>query len=303
MDKRTAMRASSRAAGDRSARTGSHASNAASIGLGELARLMRLPLSDGPVPEEPRFPLRSFGAGEALYRAGDPFQSIYAVRAGFFKVVAVDNGGAERVLAFPMTGDALGVDGIESGAYQADAIALEAAQVAVLSLGKLAQAARESLEVERFVFRILSREVTRNAGTMQLLGTLGAQERVAAFLLSLAERYGGLGYSRAAFNLRMTRAELGGHLGLTLETVSRALSAFVAGGLIEVRGRAVVIKDPGRLQALVDGPGREPLSPRAPPAGYPRPGVPNPVAAGPWRQLASGEDGQDQEPVALSVRP
>jgi len=297
------MRADSRAPGNRSARIAGGGPNIASIDLGELARFMHLPLSDRPALEEPRFPLRSLRPGEALYRSGDPFQSIYAVRAGFFKVVAVHNRGAERVLGFPMPGDALGVDGIESGNYQADAIALEAAQVAVLSLARLAQAARESPDVERFVFRILSREVVRNTGTMQLLGTLGAQGRVAAFLLSLAERYGRLGYSRASFNLRMTRAELGSYVGLTLETVSRSLSAFVAEGLIEVRGRAVVINDPRRLQALVDGPGREPLSLRAPSAGSPRPEASFPVAVGLWRQLSRGEHGQPEEPAALPPRP
>jgi CRP/FNR family transcriptional regulator len=73
---------------------------------------------------------------------------------------------------------------------------------------------------------------------------------VARFLISLADRFAAMGYSSKLFNLRMTRHEIGSYLGLTLETVSRTLSAFNEIGLITVDQRTIGIKDPEALKTL-----------------------------------------------------
>jgi CRP/FNR family transcriptional regulator len=222
------------------------------MSLPELAALLGVA-----IPAEPRFPdivfpMRRVKAGEYLYRAGDAFDAVYAVRSGFFKTVCVDRSGAEQVLAFPMGGDVVGLEGLDPGRYPADVVALDDSHVAVVSFARLARLGREHPGLERLTYRIFSRELVREHGMIWLLGTLGAEARVAAFLLDLSVRFGRLGYSRASFVLRATRAEIGSYLGVKLETVSRALSGFAAAGLIEVDRRTVTLREPERLRRIIE---------------------------------------------------
>lgn len=205
-----------------------------------------------------RFTLRRVQRGESVYRAGDTFESLYIVRSGFFKTVMFDPYGCEQVLGFPIQSDLLGVDGLAEGTYAAEPIALEASEVAIVPFGRLQGLAHHSPVLEQALYRTISRELVRDQGIQWILGTLGAEARVAAFLLNLAERFGRLGYSRSAFNLRMTRAELGSYLGLKLETVSRALSAFDNAGLVRVQQKAIEIRDVEALEALLDTAADEP---------------------------------------------
>lgn len=82
-----------------------------------------------------------------------------------------------------------------------------------------------------------------------LLGTMRAEERLAAFLLNLSQRHAARGYSATEFHLRMTREEIGSYLGLKLETISRALSHFQELGLMEVQQKHIRIIDIGRLRS------------------------------------------------------
>ncbi|MCC6608636.1 MAG: helix-turn-helix domain-containing protein [Burkholderiales bacterium] len=196
------------------------------------------------------FPVRRIRLGEALVRAGDPFDAIYVIRCGFFKTVRVDEFGNEVVLGLPMSGEAIGLDGIDPGHYTADVIALDTSFVAVVPFARLAQLAREHPPVERVLYRAFSRQLGREHGMIWLLGTLNAEARVATFLLDLSDRFGRLGYSRTAFALRMTRQEIGSYLGLKLETVSRTLSALAAAGLLTVDRKTVILNDIPALRRL-----------------------------------------------------
>ena len=100
----------------------------------------------------------------------------------------------------------------------------------------------------------MSREIVREHGVMLLLGSMRAEERLAAFLLNLVQRLHARGFSRSELVLRMTREEIGSYLGLKLETVSRTFSKFAEDGLIEVKHRHVRILDIEALQALVNAP-------------------------------------------------
>lgn len=189
------------------------------------------------------FSVRKVKAGETLHRAGDKFKALYVIRSGFFKKVSVDPAGSELVLGFPMTGDVIGLDGVDSGYHMADVIALDICNVAVIPFARLAQLVRQHPCLERLMYSLFSRELTDNQAMARLLGTLGAEARIATFLLDLSDRFGRLGYSRSAFALRATREEIGSYLGLKLETVSRTLSAFDAAGLIEVNRRELTLCD------------------------------------------------------------
>src|SRR5262245_53326710 len=214
----------------------------ASISLPELAALLGGCVDAGREIPEIRFPVRQLKAGETLHRAGDRFNAIYVVRCGFLKTVSVDRTGEEQVLAFPMGGDVIGLDGVDAERYTSDAIALEASQVAVVPFTRIARLGHEYPCVERLLYAAFSRELVRKRNMIWLLGRLNAEARLATFLLDLSERFGRLGYSRSSFALRMSREEIGSHLGIKLETVSRAFSAFAAAGLVTVDRKEVPVR-------------------------------------------------------------
>jgi CRP/FNR family transcriptional regulator len=100
----------------------------------------------------------------------------------------------------------------------------------------------------------MSREIVRDQGVMMLLGTMRAEERLAAFLLNLSQRFVTRGYSPAEFHLRMTREEIGSYLGLKLETVSRIFSKLQADGLIAVQQKRIRVLDAGGLKRTLRQP-------------------------------------------------
>lgn len=227
-------------------------SAAACLSLQELAALLKIDVDGADIDPSVSFTLRRVRQGAALYRAGDPFGSIYAIRSGMFKNVLLDANGSYQVLDFPMTRDVLGLDGIESQHYRSEAVALEDSEVTIIPFLRLAHhIGGKTGRVQQFVYRLLSRQLTREHTQTWLLGSLGAESRVAAFLLILGERYARLGYSDTRFNLRMTRLDLGSFLGLTQETVSRAFSGFDQAGVIRVHNRELQILDVDTLHQIV----------------------------------------------------
>ncbi|MDM7457286.1 MAG: fumarate/nitrate reduction transcriptional regulator Fnr [Tepidimonas sp.] len=190
--------------------------------------------------------------GAALFAAGDPFTSLYAVRSGFFKTSVTTADGRDQVTGFQMAGEILGLDGIVQDKHACSAIALEDAEVCVLPFDKLEQLSREFSALQHHVHRIMSREIVRDQGVMLLLGSMRAEERLAAFLLNLVQRLHARGFSKSEMVLRMTREEIGSYLGMKLETVSRTFSRFQEDGIIEVKQRYVRILDPNALNALVN---------------------------------------------------
>jgi len=194
---------------------------------------------------------RRIRRGEALYQAGEPFRSIYAVRLGFFKSFMVTEDGRSQITGFQMAGDLLGLDGIDTDVHSLSVIALEDAEVCVFPYAQLETTSRRIHALQRQFHRAMSREIVREHGIMMLLGTMRAEERVAAFLLNLSQRFLARGYAGGEFNLRMTREEIGSYLALKLETVSRILSRFQECGLITTRNRYVRILDKVGLSGLL----------------------------------------------------
>lgn len=189
--------------------------------------------------------------GESLFRVGDEFESLYAVRSGFFKTRLTSEDGRDQVTGFQMPGELLGLDGVATENHSVDAVALQDSEVCVLQFSDLERIAREFSPLQHQLHRVMSREIVREHGVMVLLGSMRAEERVAAFLLNLSKRFETLGYSPLEFILRMTREEIGSYLGLKLETVSRTLSRFQADGLIEVSNKQVRLVDLGALRGLL----------------------------------------------------
>ncbi|CAM2196079.1 fumarate/nitrate reduction transcriptional regulator Fnr [Paraburkholderia sp. A1RI_3L] len=186
---------------------------------------------------------RAVRRGEAVYRIGDPFESLYAVRSGSLKTVMAHRGGREQVTGLRLAGEALGLDGISEDRHACSAIALEDSSVCIIPYGALKTMCREVSAMQERLHRLMSEQLIRESAQMMVLGSLSADERVAAFLLDISERNAQRGYSSAEFNLRMTREDMGSYLGMTLETVSRTLSRLQKRGLIDTQGKFIRIVD------------------------------------------------------------
>jgi CRP/FNR family transcriptional regulator len=194
---------------------------------------------------------RRFKRGESVYRAGDEFSSLYAVRSGFFKTVQMLEDGRDQVTGFHMGGEIMGMDGIGPEKHGSSALALEDSEVCVIPYSRLESLGRDMHFLQRQFHKVMSREIVREHGVMLLLGTMRAEERLAAFLLNLSQRFTARGYSATEFNLRMTRDEIGSYLGLKLETVSRTFSKFQEDGLISVQQKHVCIRDVAGLRRVM----------------------------------------------------
>lgn len=189
--------------------------------------------------------------GARLYSCGDPFECLYAVKTGFFKTRTSSEAGREHVTGFQMAGDLLGLDGVSSDKHTCDAVALEDSQVCVIPYERLQRLSQDFPALQRQFHKIMGREIVRDHGLMLLLGSMRAEERLAAFLVNLAQRLHARGFSPTSLLLRMTREEIGTYLGLQLETVSRCFSKFHEDGILKVRHREIQILNPQALEAMV----------------------------------------------------
>jgi CRP/FNR family transcriptional regulator len=189
--------------------------------------------------------------GDALFHNGAPFTALYAVKLGSLKTTVLSDDGREQVAGYHMAGDLLGLDGMGDDRHGCEAIALEDSELCVMPFTRIEELARHVPALQHNLHKFMSREIERDHRVMLLLGSMRAEERLAAFLLNLSERYKARGYSSTEFVLRMTREEIGSYLGLKLETVSRLFSKFQEEGLVMVAGRSIKIIDMPVLKQLV----------------------------------------------------
>jgi CRP/FNR family transcriptional regulator, anaerobic regulatory protein len=219
--------------------------------LNEVCDLLRIPFNGTlNIDSEYLFQHVQFKSGQRIHTIGQQFDMLYIVNSGFLKTVMVDESGSEQVLGFPMKGDIIGIDGIHGKKYASEAVALSNCDIILVPFKKFSALGRTHAELETALYSVMSRELMREQVMISMLGSLSAEARVARFLVFLSERFASIGYSGKEFNLRMTRHEIGSYLGLTLETVSRTLSAFNEIGLIAVDQRAIVINDFNALKTL-----------------------------------------------------
>lgn len=188
-----------------------------------------------------------FHEAEHLFRVGDRFQTLYAVRAGSYKTYTVDSEGREHVLGFHLPGELLGLDAIYPGRHLCNAQALDTATVCVLPYEQLSDLAGQINGLRSQIMRLMSKDI---ADTATLAGDFTAEERLAAFLSGLSERFRQRGYSPIEFHLAMSRRDIANYLRLATETVSRVFARFEKDGLIAVDRRAVRLLDLPRLRTL-----------------------------------------------------
>ena len=188
-----------------------------------------------------------YHADEHVFRTDAPFRAIYAVRAGMVKTRVLDGDGREHVLGFYLPGEVIGLNAIYPERFPCDAIALDTAHFCRFSCPAMSQLASRMPAVQQELFRMLSKEL---GSASRLAGDHSADERVAAFLIDLGDRFAERGFSGERFRLSMSRGDIANYLRLASETVSRVLSRFRQQGLIAVDGRELVLVKPDQLRQL-----------------------------------------------------
>jgi CRP/FNR family transcriptional regulator len=188
-----------------------------------------------------------YRAGSHLFREGDPFNAIAAVRAGTVKTYTVDASGREQVLGFFLPGEVIGLNAIHGARFPCNAQALDTVTLCRFSFPLMATLATRMPGLQGQLFRLLSEDI--NKATV-LAGDFSADERMAAFLISLSRRYQQRGFSATRFCLAMSRTDIANYLRLAAETVSRVLRRLQRDGLLHVERREVVITDLARLEQL-----------------------------------------------------
>jgi len=191
--------------------------------------------------------------GEHLFKVGDPFASIYAVRSGSIKTYTPTADGEERVTGFHLPGELLGLGAIHTNSHTCGAKALETASVCELPFNRLEELSARVPNLQHQLLRVMSAEILHDQELLSLLGRKGAEERLAALLISLSNRYAERGFSNQEFYLSMSRSDIGNYLGLAVETVSRLFTRFQEEGLLAVRRKYIRILDLQRMRELAGG--------------------------------------------------
>ena len=188
-----------------------------------------------------------FREGDHIFREGDPFNAIAAVRAGTVKTCVTDREGNEHVLGFHFPGEVIGLNAIDGHRYPCDAIALDTVMLCRFSFPKISVLATRVPGLQRQLFRLLSRDIGRAA---LLAGDWSADQRMAAFLVGISRRLAARGFSATRFQLTMPRTDIANYLRLAPETVSRVLRRFQEDRLLQVDRRELELLDHDALETL-----------------------------------------------------
>jgi len=186
-----------------------------------------------------------------LHHAGSAFKSIYLINRGFLKTAVTDGHGREQTIGFPTAGDLIGLEAIGAGRYNCNTVALEDSRVCGMRYSHFEELARDIPALQQHFHRLIGQEISRNLRMTHLLRGLGAEDRVATFLLNLSRRFAARGSSGTRFRMPMSRRDIASFLGLKLETVSRALSHFGNLQIIAIKSKDIEIANLARLRQLI----------------------------------------------------
>ena len=196
---------------------------------------------------------RPMKKGDFLFRQGDAFASVYAVRSGSLKTFSVTDCGQEQITGFHLPSEFVGLSGMDTELYPVSAIALETTSICEIPFDRLDELSASLPQLRRQLMRIMSREIRDDQQMMMLLSKKTADERIATFLVNLSARFRARGYSPQQFRLAMSRNEIGNYLGLAVETVSRVFTRFQQSGLLEAEGKEINLINLIEICALAGG--------------------------------------------------
>ncbi len=196
---------------------------------------------------------RPLKKGDYLFRQGDVFSSVFAVRSGALKTFSLSDGGEEQITGFHLPSELVGLSGMDNELYPVSAQALETTSICEIPFDRLDDLSVQLPQLRRQLMRLMSREIRDDQQMMLLLSKKTADERIATLLVNLSARFRARGFSANQFRLAMSRNEIGNYLGLAVETVSRVFTRFQQANLLEAEGKEVRIIDPIELCALAGG--------------------------------------------------
>ena len=196
---------------------------------------------------------RPIKKGEFLFRQGDAFGSVFAVRSGALKTFSLSDSGEEQITGFHLPSELVGLSGMDTETYPVSAQALETTSICEIPFERLDELSVQLPKLRRQLMRVMSREIRDDQQMMLLLSKKTADERIATFLVNLSARFRARGFSANQFRLAMSRNEIGNYLGLAVETVSRVFTRFQQNKLLEAEGKEVIILNPIELCALAGG--------------------------------------------------
>lgn len=196
---------------------------------------------------------RPLKKGEYLFRQGDTFNSVYAVRSGSLKTFNITDCGEEQITGFHLPSEFVGLSAMDTEKYPVSAIALETTSICEIPFDCLDELSVSLPKLRRQLMRIMSREIRDEQQMMLLLSKKNAEERIATFLVNLSARFRVRGYSPYQFRLAMSRNEIGNYLGLAVETVSRVFTRFQQNGLLTAEGKEIHLLNLMDLCALAGG--------------------------------------------------
>lgn len=193
---------------------------------------------------------RNVKRGQVLYRVGDDFSCVYAIRSGSVKTYITTDDGRLQITGFHIPGELLGLNAIDEKRYNCEAMALEATSVCEISADCFVELGLQIPSVHYQMLRMMSQEIKHNQSLMLLLGKKTAEERLATYLLTLSRRFAMRNYSPTRFNLSMSRGDIGDYLGIAEATVSRIFTRFQEEGVVSSERRYIVLNDLERLSAI-----------------------------------------------------
>jgi CRP/FNR family transcriptional regulator len=203
--------------------------------------------------------------GTPLFRESDPVRRLDFVRAGSFKIYQTELEGYVQVLGFAGRAEVLGFDALNAGHHGTSAVALEDSSVLSLGVAEMRLLRMQSAVFDVAVQRALSTQLMEFAKLAQMIAAVGAEVRLARFLIQLSARMARQGESASWLRMRMCRRDIASLLGVAIETVSRCFALLAQQGLLEVDGREIHIIDwPGLMQCA-----RSTRRPEKPAAGQP----------------------------------
>ena len=226
--------------------------------LDPMCRILDYNEGANPPPEGILLRRQSVRRGETLFRMGDPFRSVFAVKSGSFKTLILLEQGGERVIGLYLPGELIGAEAMSTGHYSCTARALETGSVCELRVGRLPESGRSIEALQRGIIDLLGREVAFRHQLSSSLIRQSGEQRLAAFLLNVSERLTARGSGGKEFTIHMSRSDIASYLGLATETVSRLLTKFQKAGLLFIRHKRVRIKEREQLERIAAAEGTGP---------------------------------------------
>ncbi len=195
-------------------------------------------------------PAGPLAAGSVLFRTGDPFTAIYAVRSGCIKSYSIDAGGHELVHGFHLRGEVLGFDAVYPDHHRCNALLLESSSFCIIPYQDITRLSAEFQSLHDQVLRLMGREFSRQ---LKFAEGVSATQRIARFLLDMRTRLCMASEVEYELTLPMSREDIANYLAITPETLSRLFAKLERNGLIDADRRHIFLADPIRLDLIAQG--------------------------------------------------